>query len=229
MVCTLDDLSFWRETCDCPVACDYTVYDPVLSYGTTSEYAYKRLMDNMNLTSLNSRLEQARETTHRMDERKLRSFEEKLQKMEQTFNDVEQLMVKTIQKRIFGQIENVTWHYKSVLKVTQKRIFFLRYQIYNVQKNFMRGRDAMEERTLSHLCNSFHEFVFAFETNLRNMLAENDTTIMKVFYISTLNMVDVRTENGKRALANFTVLHTTLERQYLDINSRNSRENITPS
>ena len=53
-------------------------------------------MDNINLASLNSRLEQARETTHRMDERKLRSFEEKLQKMEQTFNDVEQLMVETI-------------------------------------------------------------------------------------------------------------------------------------
>ena len=94
----------------------------------------------------------------------------------------------------------------------------------------MRGRDAMEERTLSNLCNSFHEFVFAFKNNLRNILTENDTTIMKVFYIRTLNMVDVRTENGKRALAKFTVLYNaTLERKYLDINFRNSRKNITPS
>ena len=78
----------------------------------------------MNLTSLNSRLEQANETTHRMDEHKLRSFEEKIQKMEQTFNDVEQLMVETtIQKRILGQIENVTWQNKSVLTVAQKANF----------------------------------------------------------------------------------------------------------
>lgn len=202
-----DDLTFWNETCDCPTACEYTVYDPVLSYATTSDYAGQRLMDNTNITALNAKLKQARETTHRMEERKLFSFEEKVKKMEQALKDVKQLMEETIQERITNQIANVILHYKNITRVTEKRILLLKYQIYNVQKNFMRGRDAMEERTLSHLCNSFHEFVFAFETNLRNIVGENETDIKRVFYISTLNMIDIRTENAKRSLANFTVLY----------------------
>uniref|UniRef100_K1QLG3 Amiloride-sensitive cation channel 2-B, neuronal n=1 Tax=Magallana gigas TaxID=29159 RepID=K1QLG3_MAGGI len=202
-----DDLSSLTETCDCPTACEYTVYDPVLSYATTSDYAGQRLMDNTNITALNAKLKRARETTHRMEERKLRSFEKNVQKMEQALKNVKQLMEETIKERIANQIENVTFHYKNIMRVTQKRILLLKYQIYNVQKNFMRGRDAMEERTLSHLCNSFHEFVFAFETNLRNIVGENETDIKRVFYINTLNMIDVRTENAKRSLANFTVLY----------------------
>ena len=187
-------------------------------------------MDNMNLTSLNSRLEQANETTHRMDERKLRSFEEKLQKMEQTFNEVEQLMVETtIQKRILGQIENVTWQNKSVLTVAQKANFVSEISDLQRAEEFYERAWCHGRKDIVTFMQQFPRVRIRLRKHLRNMLTENDTTIVKVFYISTINMVDVRTENGKRALANFTVLHTTLERQYLDINSRNSRENITPS
>ncbi|XP_061198273.1 uncharacterized protein LOC133206334 [Saccostrea echinata] len=202
-----DDFSLWLESCNCPTDCDYTVYDPVMSYATTSEYAGQRFMDKINVTTLNSKLKRAREITHRMDARKLETFKEKVKQMEQTFIDVKQLIEETIQKRILNQIRNVTEHYTSAIRVTNRRILLLRFQIYNVQKNFMRGRDAMEERTLSHLCNSFHEFVFAYETNLRNLITENDMAIRRTFYVSTINMVDIRTENAKRALANFTVLY----------------------
>jgi hypothetical protein len=142
-----------------------------------------------------------------MDVRKLAPFEEKVKIMNLTFTDVKLIIKDAIQKRIMYQIGNVTNRYNSVRRVIKNRILLLRYQIYNVQKNFMRGRDAMEERTLSHVCNSFHEFVFAFETNLRSLVAENDTDVRRVFYVSTLNMIDVKTENAKRALANFTVLY----------------------
>ncbi|XP_048752187.2 uncharacterized protein LOC125663832 isoform X3 [Ostrea edulis] len=202
-----DDFSAWKESCDCPTACDYTVYDPVLSYAATSEYAGQRLMDDTNVTTLNTKLKQAREITHRMDVRKLAPFKKKVDDMNRTFTDVKQIIEETVQKQIMYQIGNVTDQYNRVVKVIKKRILLLKYQIYNVQKNFMRGRDAMEERTLSHVCNSFHEFVFAFETNLRNLVAENDTNVRRVFYVSTLNMVDVKTENAKRALANFTLLY----------------------
>ena len=208
---TSDEESHHRSDreCDCPTACSYYVYDPVLSYATTSEFAAEKLMESINATSLKMKVEKAREVTNRMKETTFENFRSKIEKVVSYLKKISTIVTKTLMRKIDTQSDYLTRIYDDTLDVWSQHNYFLQYQIYNIRKNFMRGRDAMEERTLAHLCNSFHEFVHTIETNMKNMVNANytDPVLRESFYINTMVHIDGRLETASRALANFTQLY----------------------
>jgi hypothetical protein len=60
-------------------------------------------------------------------------------------------------KLISIQLKLIDARYKADNAAWNRKNFLFKFQIYNIEKNFIRPRDAMEERTLSNICVGFYE------------------------------------------------------------------------
>ena len=142
-------------------------------------------------------------------------FRAKIQETTQAFDDLKALLVHNIQDKLQSQLEFILSVIKEMDKTIATKQTIYKYQLYSLQKNFMRARDAMEERTFSTLCFGFHEFVYHNEILLRE-LAEAAEVPHKVQVVLSLHAVlasslQTRIETARKAYANYTQLYNAFE------------------
>ncbi|KAJ8319757.1 hypothetical protein KUTeg_001344, partial [Tegillarca granosa] len=143
-----------------------------------------------------------------METKKFKQFTKSISEFENALSEVKELFVSKIFEKVSLQLQHITAKFKEINRLWNKKSFLYRYQMYVMQKNFIRGRDAMEERTLAHLCNAFHEFVFYIKTNVEHLSNENQPETNKAIYHTLLrDQLNLKMENAKRALDNYTVLY----------------------
>lgn len=143
-----------------------------------------------------------------METKKFKQFTDSILEFENALTEVKELFVSKIFEKVSLQLGHIAEKYKEINGLWNKKSFLYRYQMYVIQKNFIRGRDAMEERTLAHLCNAFHEFVYYVKTNVEHLINENQTDTNKAMYHTLLtDQINLKMENAKRALDNHTVLY----------------------
>lgn len=198
------------QQCTCPTSCKTLMFDPTLSYATTSRNAVDKILDKFVTSEMVDELARAREVTHRMEEEKIRKFETVVLAVNDSLTSVHTLIHKDLKKRITKQIINVEHESKKMMRVWRRKDFLYGYQEYNVRRNFIRVRDAMEERTLNLLCIGFHEFVFVTETYIKNLVSEAFESNMDrriVLHTIIVAKISDRIETAKRALANYTELY----------------------
>lgn len=135
-------------------------------------------------------------------------FENRVHVTIDDFKMLKRLVTRDIFQRIGTQIDYIYEWLGNITNVIDKKQFIYAYQKYSLQKNFMRARDAMEERTLSVLCLGFHEHVFNTELFLRQMLdaMKQNKTDADIFYTLLNNMLRSRIETAGRAANNYTQL-----------------------
>lgn len=88
----------------------------------------------------------------------------------------------------------------------KERIY--RYQDYSIQKNFLRGREAMEERTLNNVANAYAEFAMVNKRRILRLATENETADENRYELYKLitDALLVRQEIAEMARENITVL-----------------------
>ncbi|XP_052768020.1 acid-sensing ion channel 5-like [Mya arenaria] len=88
---------------------------------------------------------------------------------------------------------------------TKERIY--RYQEYAIEKNFLRAREAMEERTLANIANAFAEFAMTNVKRIRRLAnSTSDDHDRKDLYESIIDGLKTRQEIAELARANVTLL-----------------------
>lgn len=197
-----------QDQCDCPTACHYSVFDPTVSYASTSDYASERKLSTVSTTLLQQKVLNSREVSHRMEKRKFEIFKTLILNFEHSFDEVNRI-VRHILEKISIQLKLIDARYKADNAAWNRKNFLFKFQIYNIEKNFIRPRDAMEERTLSNICVGFYEFVFMVEANLKH-LQSNTTfgeTARSIMYATTIDAIQSQIETTERALSNVTQLY----------------------
>lgn len=114
--------------------------------------------------------------------------------------------------------------------------FLYKYQIYIMQKNFMRARDAMEERHIHIVSLAYTEYILLIEKSIRKLADTqfpNDTSRL-VIYRNLNDKIESRLEITERVIANYTSLRDAyimgekiFNYQYMDI-SRVHNDPATP-
>lgn len=114
--------------------------------------------------------------------------------------------------------------------------FLYKYQIYIMQKNFMRARDAMEERHIHIVSLAYTEYILLIEKSIRKLADTqfpNDTSRL-VIYRNINDKIESRLEITERVIANYTSLRDAyimgekiFNYQYMDI-SRVHNDPATP-
>lgn len=114
--------------------------------------------------------------------------------------------------------------------------FLYKYQIYIMQKNFMRARDAMEERHIHIVSLAYTLYILLIEKSIRKLADTqfpNDTSRL-VIYRNLNDKIESRLEITERVIANYTSLRDAyimgekiFNYQYMDI-SRVHNDPATP-
>ncbi|XP_033763354.1 uncharacterized protein LOC117344637 [Pecten maximus] len=198
------------QQCTCPTSCKSLMFDPTLSYATTSRHALDKILNKVITSEMANDLTRAREITNRMEKEKLEKFQAVMLAVNDSLTSVKTLTHKDMRKRIAKQIENVEKVSEKMMSIWKRKDFLDRYQEYNIRRNFMRARDAMEERTLNLPCFGFHEFIFATETYLKDLVSdvfESNLDRRTILYTIIGAKINNRIETVKRALSNYTELY----------------------
>ncbi|XP_005111008.2 uncharacterized protein LOC101857070 [Aplysia californica] len=201
-----------REGVVCPVPCDFLIYDPTMSFGSTSVYARDRLLADTSMASLKGSLLKAREVTSRMDNLKFQHFLALEIAVRTKFRKLQEVLTGDVTSRIQAQRDNLYEIRERMSQVWERKKYLLEWQKYHVEKNFMRARNAMEERTMFYLMLGFQEFSFQIETRIRQMAEPPDNFTMSQdvrssLYLDTMNTLMGRIDLAERAHANYTQLY----------------------
>ncbi|XP_071124646.1 degenerin-like protein del-10 [Mytilus edulis] len=224
-----------QDQCHCPTACKYSVFDPIMSYASTSEYTAEKKLTSVSTSKLQEKILNSREISNRMEKRKYESFSSLVKNFERSFDNVID-MLQNILKRISVHLQLIDSRYSNDKEAWYRKSYLYRYQIYHVTKNFIRPRDAMEERTLSNLCVGFHEFVFMIETNLKHLSSDEslDKSTRESIYTRSLDFIRSQIETAERASANISQLYeayqngTPIFRYRFGKTARKHNDYITP-
>ncbi|XP_060066461.1 uncharacterized protein LOC132546759 [Ylistrum balloti] len=203
-----------RQQCTCPTSCQSLLFDPTLSYATTSRHAMDKILDEVLTTNVTDDLTQAREVTQRMEKEKVEKFRTAVFAVNNSLSSVITLIHKYMRERISQQIQNLEKESEKMLSAWREKDVLYSYQAYNVRRNFIRVRDAMEERTLNIICIGFNEFVFIIETYMRDLVSdsfENNLDRRTILYTVIVAKISDRIETAKRGLSNYTRLYNAYQ------------------
>ncbi|XP_046562984.1 LOW QUALITY PROTEIN: uncharacterized protein LOC124271872 [Haliotis rubra] len=197
-----------RDTCSCPVPCAFQIFDPTVSYATTSTFVIDRFLSNSNRSALKMKYKNARDITHRLQKNRadlLKSLTENLDRKFQTLNQVIldelQVSVEEQEKHLVNVSSDYLWNWN-------KTELYFNYQDYILQKNLVRARDAMNERTFSVLGHGVQEFTFGVEKLISQLVDPqiDDPAVREVLFLMAKNKLNARLDIGKRTLQNYTQL-----------------------
>ncbi|XP_053396435.1 uncharacterized protein LOC123544907 isoform X3 [Mercenaria mercenaria] len=196
-----------REDCGCPVPCYFALYDPSVSYASISNHLVSKLLTSSEASLLVDKLENASEITSKMDRDTFEYFKSIADTFYNKFTQLTEVIA-SISNCLSSQrnvTEEIVSEMTDVYNV-KERIY--RYQDYSIEKNFLRGREAMEERTLNNVANAYAEFAMLNKRRIIRLATENntdDTGRFELYKLVTDDLI-VRQEIAEKARANITLL-----------------------
>ena len=101
-----------------------------------------------------------REVTSRMDPLKFKSFNDMNKIVHHRFKDLYEVVNVNIKNKLIAERQALEQVYSEIESMHSQGLHFLKWQLYHVQMNFMRVREAMEERTFAYLALGFQEFSY---------------------------------------------------------------------
>ena len=196
-----------REKCGCPVPCHFAIYDPSISYASISNHLVKKLLTSNDTNDLKNRLEIASEVTARMDRDTFAKFQVLAQNLFTKYKVVKHI-VSDVLSCLCSQKNNTVSVAEEMKEsyLTKERIY--RYQQYAIQKNFLRGREAMEERTLTNVANAYGEFALLNYRRIQRLAYDNSSSDegREELYKLTLDVLKTRQDICEMARANISLL-----------------------
>lgn len=197
-----------HEICECPVPCTFQAYEPGISYATTSSFVIDKLLANLNYDELEQKYRHAREVTNRLEKDKFLNFKKVADNVKRKLLSIDLLLKEEIEEKLQEQRAVLAIKKEEMYKIWKRKDFILKYQLYAIQKNFLRARDAMEERTLSYIGNGFQAFALDMHTKLHELVdMESDQECTRdLLYKLLTDKVDIEVEMINRGIGNLTEL-----------------------
>ncbi|XP_062594595.1 uncharacterized protein LOC134256016 [Saccostrea cucullata] len=197
-----------EKLCDCPVPCQFRLYETDISYASTSAYSLNKFLNDNDKKNLSQSVLEGAEVTSRYEETQF-------SKVQYLYNRLINDMI-TVQKRVLVNLKQIVnealvganKRYQEIKDHYIWKEYLYRYQAYILQKNFMRPRDAYEERTFHIVALGYAEYIMTIESRIRELSNENftDRATRQLWYQDTSDMLTNRERIIEIALINFTSL-----------------------
>ncbi|GFO35318.1 acid-sensing ion channel 4 [Plakobranchus ocellatus] len=203
----------FATTCKCPVPCEFLIYDTSVSQAATSPLSVDRFLAQTDQSDLKARYDAARDVTHRLQKEKRDRLNHLIENLDLHFGQVRHLVLNQIETKIEQQRAAFAKVVTDVDKVHKQTMYLFEYQRYIVDKDFVRARDAMNERTLSVVCLAFQEFIVQVEAAIQSLSDKNITEpeVRRVLYLDVARKLESRKDMAERAHANYTEFRHALE------------------
>nr|KAG5696218.1 hypothetical protein BaRGS_021703 [Batillaria attramentaria] len=200
-----------RSDCACPIPCRFLIFDPALSFATTSVFATDRLIAAASHSNdLETKYLRALEVTHRMEGTKFNSFVEKEEEARTRLEELSLLMLKVVREAILSAEDTVVRLYNDTKRAWERKNYLYRWQEYHINKNFIRARDAMSERTFEFLCAGFQEYATLTESNIWSLVdpeVVDNPDVTQALYTLVMKSLAAKMDLADRAYANYTQLY----------------------
>ena len=226
-----------RAECTCPIPCSFLIFDPALSFATTSAFATDRLLAAASRTNdLETKYLLATETTQRMEEIKFQRFVRMEKEAQRRLQHLSALMLHEVRDSILLTESVIRRVSNGMRAVWESKDYLYRWQAFHVQKNFIRPRDAMNERTFGYLVLGFQQFANLTESQIWTLADANITSadVRKTLYTLIMTALTAKMDLCDRAFANYTQLHlayyngTPVFRYKFETEPRNDNVYISP-
>ena len=188
--------------------CELSLFEPSFSYATISNHVVRKMLTSAESRSLKAKLQTALETTSKRDKSVFEKFKALVKNMYDAFN-----RLKSSLRRVSEYLANHAVKVRSVHNDTCSAYFdkerLYRYQIYIIERNFLRGREAMEERFITNVVIAFVEFAMINAKRIKRLAAvpKIETNERKALYDLIVDSLKIRQEIGDLARKNLTRLY----------------------
>ncbi|XP_076472588.1 uncharacterized protein LOC143301990 [Babylonia areolata] len=200
-----------RDECSCPIPCSFLIFDPAISFATTSVFATDRLLAAASRTNdLGTRYLDALEITNRMEAIKFNRFVRMDLEARERLSELSDIMLDKVRDVILQTESSLQGISNATLTAWNRKDHLYRWQEYHVRKNFMRVRDAMEERTFNYLTMGFQEYANLTESRIWTLADPNITTpaVRESLYKIVMTTLNAKMDLADRAFLNYTDLYS---------------------
>ena len=143
-----------------------------------------------------------------MDKTKRDEFESLVQILSGRVTELKQILERVSEYLSNQTSENERLRNETKSVYNEKERLY-RFQEYSVERNFLRGREAMEERVLTNVALGFAEFAMLNRRKIRHLVTipENETSSRDDLYRSIIDSLTVRQQISDLAKDNISVLY----------------------
>ncbi len=204
-----EDESFSRLQCDCPIPCEQVIYDPVLTYGTLSNFDTETLLDTKQKSNIQVRYSNAKEMAERVITSRLEENTNILVSVDETLQNVIKSMHRVAEKLAYSRTfcNNVTSRMNPRINFHMKRALDGVKDV--VHNNFVRGWEVIVERTVHHLTTEFYESINACDRTIKHLqtLSSDEITARKIAYLILEKDMSDKLELAIRSIDNITTAY----------------------
>lgn len=128
--------------------------------------------------------------------------------LEGALTDIEELLSTNLTEMVKRLLKSMNECYTDMSSLYNTKEFLYRFQIYIVQKNFIRGKDAMEERTIQNVALMYAEFILTIEKRIRRLADRNftDPSARLMMHIASIILLSNKRTTIEMAYRNYTQL-----------------------
>lgn len=196
-----------RWQCSCPVPCTFQIYECEVSYASTSHYSIDKLLENENITKLKQSLLNAKEISSRFDRTKFASTVQFASLLNSEYSNLHTLVLYSLEESVKRLQSHIRKEFEVIFNIYKFKERLYRYQIYNVVKNFIRGRNAMDERTFHIIALAYAEFGLAVENKIKHMMDQPEQDIKRYYYMTAMEMIENRRQLVNMCMKNYSDLY----------------------
>ncbi|XP_062594641.1 uncharacterized protein LOC134256061 [Saccostrea cucullata] len=200
--------TLFHKLCSCPVSCKFRVFETDLSYGTTSDYNLRKYLSSNDTVNLAEDLLKAREVTSRYEDSKISEVKHFFLNLTTNTEQVSYVYNRLV-KMVDDLLNKINTMFTDIKSHFDFKDYLYKYQIYIMEKNFMRARDAMEERHMHIVPLAYAEYILEIEKTIRKLTDpkfQNDS--FRLFLYENLkDKIDNRIEIIERVMVNYTSLN----------------------
>ncbi|XP_061183628.1 uncharacterized protein LOC133191897 [Saccostrea echinata] len=219
-ICTLDEFygclhdvldtfpTISEKLCDCPVPCKFRLYETDISYASTSAYSLNKFLNEDDKKNLSRKVLEGAEVTSRYEETQFSKVQYLYSQMINDIEIVRKRVLVNLKEIVNEALIGVNERYQEIKDHYIWKEYLYRYQAYILQKNFMRPRDAYEERTFHIVALGYAEYIMTIESRIRELANKNftDGPTRQLWYEDTSDLLKNRERIIEIALINFTSL-----------------------
>lgn len=165
-----------------------------------------KILTSSESEQLQKNFEAASEVTAKMDKSLYASFRNLVNHFQNSYAEMKRVIA-NISHRLEIAINETIGYYDDMENAFEKKKRIYRFQIFSMEKNFLRAFEAMEERTLTNVAGSSTEFGLNVERRILRLVndkdAENDTR--SAMYGLLLDSLQTRQDLCNLAAENISV------------------------
>ncbi|CAG5126543.1 unnamed protein product [Candidula unifasciata] len=201
-----------RANCDCPAPCDLLQYQHVVSYASKALFSLDGSLTPATLAPVRKRYLQARETTSRLDRVKWQQLTTTTNEIRSSFRNLQSEMSRGLLSSLLNQKSALNLIHQRMNNAWTKKIYLLQWQKYHLEKNFVKAKDEMEEKSMYNLGLGYEEFAYQIKTRIQQLahswwnmtIPEATRTSM---YVEVLNMLHGRLLLADKAYESYLQLY----------------------